>query len=129
MAWGNFLLDVGFGPAAAMTKFRACKLTAAETVGPITGIADDPIGWLQFDMSATDITRGKDASVRVLGVTEAEAAGAIAVGARCQLEADGRVTTIVGASGKRVVGLCVGSPAAAAGDRIALLFEPVGPLA
>jgi hypothetical protein len=130
MAWGNFVLDKGFKASAVVTKFRAVKLTgAAETVGPIAAITDDPIGWLQFDISATDLTRGKDASVRVIGVTEAEASTAIAIGQRCTLDADGRVSALVAASGKRVVGLCVGTPAAVAGDRIAMLIHLVGPVA
>src|SRR6267378_3913831 len=122
MAWGNFVLDVGFTPAAACTKLRAVKMTAAETVGPVTAITDDPIGWLQFDLSAADLARGKDASVRIIGVTEAEATGAIGVNVWCQLEADGRVSARVGSSGKKLVGKCIGSPSSVAGDRIAMLI-------
>jgi hypothetical protein len=124
MAWGNFILDSGFDVTAAVTKFRLVKLTSAETVGAITGIADLPIGVAQYGVSAVEIPKGKTASIRVLGVSEAEAAGAIAVGVRCTQEADGRVSAEVAASGKRLVGICVGHPAAAAGDRIALLFQP-----
>lgn len=121
MAWGNFILDVGFNASAALTKYRGVKLTAAETVGPVTAITDNPIGWEQFGVTAPEIAKGKGSSCRVEGVTEAEASGAIAVGALCQLEADGRVSSIVGASGKRIVGQCVGHPSTNAGDRIAML--------
>lgn len=121
MAWGNFLLDKGFNAAAAMTKFRAVKFSANETVTPVTAATDDICGFAQFSVSAADILRGKGASVRMLGVTEAEASGAIAVGDWVTLEADGRVSSLVNASGKTIVGKCVGTPASVAGDRIALL--------
>src|SRR5215467_7444988 len=110
MAWGNFLLDSGFDAAAAITKFRCVKLSAAETVTPVTAITDTVIGVSQFGVASSEILRGKGASIRIWGVTECEAAGAIAVGQRCQLETTGRVSAEVGASGKRLVGVCVGHP-------------------
>lgn len=129
-AYGNFVLDKGYNAAAALTKYRAVKFSAAETVTPITAITDVIAGFPQFDVSATDLTnRNKGASVRVEGITEAEAAGAIAVGSLVTLEVDGRVSTFVAASGKRVIGRCIGAAAVNAGDRIALLLNVVGPLA
>jgi hypothetical protein len=122
MAWGNFILDSGFDAAAALTKFRLVKLSAAETVTPVTAITDIPIGVSQFGCSAAEILKGKGGSIRLMGVSEVEAAGAIAVGQRCQLETTGRVSAEVGASGKRLVGVCVGHPSTNAGDRIAMLF-------
>ena len=123
MATGNFVLDKGYGCVAAITKFRGVKLTGnTEEVGPVTAITDDPIGWAQFAVSLAEVAKGKGPSVRLIGITEAEAAGAIAVGARCQLEADGRVSALVGASGKRIVGRCVGHAAVNAGDRISMLI-------
>jgi hypothetical protein len=129
MAWGNFVLDKGYDAAAAITKFRAVKYSANEAVTPVTGITDKPAGWAQFAVTAGQITSGKGSTVRLLGVTEAEASGAIAVGVECQLEADGRVSALVGASGKRVVGMCVGTPSTNAGDRIAMLIYRGGGLA
>src|SRR4051812_34492265 len=132
MAWGNFILDKGFDiPAGgAVTKFRAMKLTAnSEEASAVTAITDLIIGFAQFGVTVSEQARGKGASVRVIGVTEAEAAGAIAVGAYVTLEADGRVSNYVAASGKRMIGKCVGSPAVNAGDRIALLINVFGPLA
>jgi hypothetical protein len=122
MAWGNFLLDVGFNSASVLTKYRAVKLSAAEQVTVVTAIADRPIGWSQFDISAAELAKNKGASVRVWGITEAECAGIVNVGDMCQLETDGRVTALVGASGKRIVGQCVGDPSATAGDRISMLI-------
>jgi hypothetical protein len=129
-SYGNFLLDKGYNVAAAITKYRAVKFSAAETVTPVTAITDVIAGFPQFDVSSSELTnRNKGASVRVLGVTEAEAVGAIAVGSLVTLEADGRVSSYVAASGKRVLGRCIGAAAANAGDRIALLLSAEGQLA
>lgn len=123
MAWGNFILDKGFNPNGAdIHKFRAVKLVDVETVDALAANTDEFIGFAQFDDLVADQARGKDVSVRVEGVTEAEAVGAIAVGDWVTLEADGRVSALVAASGKTICGMCVGSPSAVAGDRISLLI-------
>lgn len=131
MATGNFILDKGRRVAAGqtITKFRAVKYSAAEFVTPVTGIADRIAGFAQFGVTAAELLKGKGTNVRVKGYTEAEAAGAIAVGAQVQLEADGRVSSAVGASGKRIVGECVGHPSTNAGDRITLDVMTNGGLA
>jgi hypothetical protein len=117
------MYDVGFNAAVAINKFYAVKMSGnSEEVTPVTAITDNPVGFAQFGVSASEITRGKGASVRVWGVTEAVAVGPIALGVLCTLETDGRVSALVGASGKRIVGQCVGSPAVNANDRIALLL-------
>lgn len=122
MAAGNFILDKGYRLQAAtiVARFRAVKFSAAEEVTVVTAITDRPAGFVQFGITAAELLRGKGATVRMAGFTEAEAAGAIAVGAVCQLEADGRVSALVGASGKRIVGRCVGHAATNAGDRITM---------
>jgi len=127
MATGNYVLDKGYNAAAAITKFRAVKLTAAETVGPVTAATDVVHGFAQFGVTGAEITRGKGASVRIEGITEAEASGAIAVGDIVTVEADGRVSS--NESGQRVVGRCVGHPSTNAGDRISLLLDAQGGLA
>lgn len=122
MAWGNFVLDIGYNASGLINKYRVVKFTAnPEEVTAVTAITDQPAGVEQFGVTAAEILKGKGSSVRVLGVSETEAAGAIAAGNMCQLEADGRVTAAVGASGKRLVGKCMGQPAGVAGDRIAML--------
>lgn len=127
MAHGNFVLDKGYDAAAAITKFRAVKFSAAETVTPVTADTDVIAGFAQFSVSTAEIAKGKGASVRQGGITEAEATGAIAVGQLVTLAADGRVTAAT--SGDRVVGTCVGVPSTNAGDRIALAVVMSGPLA
>lgn len=121
MAYGNFVLDKGYNAAAAITKFRAVKFSAAETVTPVTAITDSIAGFAQFSVSASEITRGKGVTCRQAGITEAEAASAIAVGAICSINTSGQVKTA--ATGERVVGRCVGHAATNAGDRIALEID------
>lgn len=129
MAWGNFLLDKGYGCAAATTKYYAVKFSAAEVVTPVTANTDLIAGFAQFGASTGEIALGKGEDVRLAGVTEAVATGAIGIGVAVQLEADGRVSAAVGASGKRLVGRCVGTPATNAGDRIALFIDICGGVA
>lgn len=124
MAWGNFVLDKGFNVQNPVTKFRVVKFSGnPEEVTAVTGNTDDMAGVTQFGATAAEILNGKGADVRMLGVSEVEAAGAIHIGKFCTLEADGRVSELVGASGKKIVGKCVGSAAVNAGDRIAMLIH------
>ena len=130
MAWGNFLYDKGFNAAVPLTKFRFVKLSGnSEEVTAVTAITDDPIGVSQFSVSAAEIVKDKGCSCRVWGVSEVEAAGAIPIGARVTLEINGTVSAMVAASGKRIVGQCVGTPAVNAGDRIACLLIHGGAVA
>ena len=127
MATGNFVLDKGYRAGGAIGKFRAVKFSAAETVVAVAGIADQIAGFAQFGVTAPELAKGKGASVRVAGHTEAEAASAIALGAQVGIAADGRVKTA--ATGERIVGRCVGHPATNAGDRITLHLTVLGALA
>ena len=78
MATGNFVLDKGYRAGGAITKFRAVKFSAAETVVAVAAITDRIAGFAQYSVTAPEITKGKGASVRVSGQTEAEAASAVA---------------------------------------------------
>lgn len=130
MASGNFVLDKGYDAGGEILKFHAVKYSGeAEEVVPVSSGDDNIAGFAQFGVTTAEIGQGKGASVRILGITEAVASGAIDVGDQCQLESDGRVSAAVAASGKRVVGKCVGNAASTAGDRISLLIDPVGDLA
>lgn len=126
MATGNFVLDKGYECAAAVTKFRAVKYSAAGTVTPVTALSDLVAGFAQFGVTAAEILRGKGCVVRMEGITEAEASAAIAIGAWVELVADGRVRTATISSGARIVGRCVGNPSTNAGDRIALHVTQFG---
>jgi predicted RecA/RadA family phage recombinase len=119
-ATGNFVLDKGYRAAAAITKRRAVKFSAAETVTPVTALGDTIAGFALFSVAAGEITKGKGCTVRQQGIVEAEASAAIAIGAVVELIADGRVRTATASSAARIVGRCVGSPATNAGDVISL---------
>ncbi len=110
---GNYIQDKGYDAAAALTKFRAVKFTAAETVGPVTADTDVIAGVVQHDVSAAEILRGKGASVRVEGDSQMECTGNIAIGALVVIAADGRAVT--GTAGDRVIGHCVEANADGAG--------------
>ena len=125
-AYGNFVLDKGYDAAAAITKFRAVKFSAEETVTPVTAITDQVIGVEQFGVSAAEILKGKGASVRTDGITEMECSAAIAIGALVSIAADGRCKTA--ATGERIVGLCV-KATANAGERAAVRLRLPGVLA
>jgi len=114
MATGNYVMDKGYNVAAALAKFRGVKFSAEETVTPVTAATDQIAGVTQVAVSAGEITKGKGASVRVMGATEWECSAAIAVGALVTMASDGRCKT--GAAGERVVGMCV-EPTSNAGER------------
>jgi len=126
MATGNFVLDKGYRAAGALTKFRAVKFSAAETVTPCTAITDQIAGIVQFGVTAGELAKGKGALVRTMGQSEMEAAAAITVGAAVCINASGQAT--VATTGARVVGTCVGHPAATAGDRITVRLAVGGAL-
>jgi hypothetical protein len=101
----NYLQDKGYNAAAALTKFRAVKFSAAETVTPVTAITDTVAGVVQHDVTSGEILKGKGASIAVEGDTIMEAAGAIVIGVQVCIAADGRALTRT--SGNRIIGHCV----------------------
>lgn len=124
MASGNFILDKGYDAAAALTKYRAVKFSAAETVTPITGATDKVAGVEQFGVTSGEILKGKGASIRVMGRTEMEASEAIAVGDLVAITTDGRARIAVATS--RQIGQCVGEASSGAGDRITVQLDLPG---
>lgn len=122
-ATGNFILSKGYDAAVALTKFRAVKFSAEETVTPVTGIADMVIGVAQFGVTTAEILKGKGASVAVEGITEMEASLAIAVGAEVGIATDGRAAAM--GVGVRSVGVCT-KGCAAAGERISVKLNLPG---
>jgi hypothetical protein len=109
----NYIQDKGYNAAEALTKFRAVKFTAAETVGPVTADTDVIAGVVQHDVTAAEILLGKGASIAVEGDTLMECTGNIAIGALVVISANGRATT--GTAGDRVIGHCVEANADGAG--------------
>jgi hypothetical protein len=126
MATGNYLQDKGYDAAAAITKFRAVKFSAEETVTPVTAITDVIAGVAQVGVSAGELAKGKGVAVRQDGSTEWECSAAIAVGALVSAGTDGRCKTA--ATGERVHGHCE-EATAAAGDRARVHLKLNGALA
>lgn len=114
MATGNYIQDKGYNAAAAITKFRAVKFSAEETVTPVTAATDVIAGVAQVAVSAAEILKGKGVQVRRMGATEWECSAAINIGAMVAMAADGRCKTA--AAGERVVGVC-DEPTLNAGER------------
>lgn len=126
MADSNFVLSRGFIPAAgqAFTKHRAVKMSAAETVTPITAAGDVTIGVAEMDVTLADAAKGKDVTVQMIGIVEMEASVALAVGALVGLAANGRAAAA--GAGVRTIGVVVGNPAGAAGERVSVLLALPG---
>jgi len=122
----NYIQHKGYKAAAALTKFRAVKFTAAETVGPVAADTDIIAGVVQHDVTAGEITRGKGASVAVEGDTIMECAGNIAIGALVTIGATGLATT--GTAGDRVIGHCVEANADGAGGFARVHLNPAAGL-
>lgn len=126
-AYGNFVLDKGYDAAAALTKYRAVKFSAEETVTPVTAITDQVAGIEQFGVTAAELLKGKGASVREMGISEMEIAATIAVGQMVTINASGLAKPA--ANGERIVGVCVKGATFAAGERCAVRLTLPGPLA
>lgn len=125
MADSSFVLSRGFDAEAAITKFRAVKAgTAAESVVPVAAANDEVLGVAMFDVTAAEILQGKGASVAMMGIIEMEASVALAVGDDVGISANGRAAAA--GVGVRTIGVCVGNPAGAAGERISVLLSLPG---
>jgi len=101
----NYIQDKGYNAAVALTKFRAVKFSAAETVTPVTAITDMVAGVVQHDVSTPEIAKGKGASIAVEGDTLWEASAAITIGQRVSIASDGRCKAF--GAGERIMGHCV----------------------
>ena len=101
----NYLQHKGYTAAAALTKFRAVKFSAAETVTPVTGITDVIAGVVQHDVTSGEILKGKGADIAVDGDSVMECGGNISIGARVCIDSSGRAVTQT--TGNRVIGHCV----------------------
>jgi len=110
----NYMQDKGYDAAAAITKFRAVKFSAEETVTPVTAAADIVAGVAQESVSAGDITHGKGCVIAVEGDTEWECSEALAVGTRVAIGNDGTINAA--GAGEKIHGWVV-EPTTATGQR------------
>lgn len=104
MPTGNFIQDKGYDAAVALTKYRAVKFSAVETVTPVTALTDLICGINQFDVTAAEIAKGKGATVRRMGASVMEASEAINPGQEVAIAADGRAKVAVATN--RIIGIC-----------------------
>ena len=111
----NYMQDKGYDAAAAITKFRAVKFSAEETVTPVTAALDIVAGVAQESVTADEILQGKGVPIAVEGDTEWECSEAIAVGQPIAIGTDGRCQVGTTAA-ERVHGWCV-EPTTASGQR------------
>lgn len=127
MATANDVMTKGYNAAAALTKYRAVKFSAAETVTPVTAITDVVCGIVQNTLASGDITnRGMGAQVRVMGASLVEAASAITIGVLVSINTSGQAKAA--ATGERVIGMCV-EAASGAGKYARVQLVVPGPLA
>src|SRR5574342_81830 len=119
MADSNFVLSRGFDAAAAVTKRRFVKVSAVDTVTPVTAASDVVCGVARYDVTAADILRGKGVSVDMMGIAEVEASAAITINTLVGISANGRLAA--SGAGVRTVGLALTS-AANAGDTVTVLL-------
>lgn len=123
-ASGNFVLDKGFIAAAAVTKFRAVKMSGAvDTVTPVAAANDQVIGIAQYSVSAGEIAKAKRASVRLSGISEMEIAEAINEGDEISIDTVGRA--VVSAATERIVGVAL-SAASTSGNRVSVMLSLPG---
>ena len=111
----NYIQDKGYDAAAAITKFRAVKFSAEETVTPVTAGATDTVaGIAQEAVSAADILHGKGCPIATMGDSEWECSEALAVGVRVTVGNDG--TCNAAGAGEKIHGWVV-EPTTATGQR------------
>jgi hypothetical protein len=111
----NFVLDKGFQAQSAVTKFYVVKYgTADQTCTAVTGANQVPLGVVQEDASAADVTKGRIVNVRLMGIARCVAGAAITRGTRVGVGATGKVLPMVGTAGlvENTVGIAMMSSAA-----------------
>ena len=117
----------GRNASGPITKHRFVKVDTAATDGE-TVMQCDTAGELaygasMFSVSASEITKGKGASVIIEGRAILEASEALAVGDKVSTAADGRAA--VAAAGDNVLGV-IDEPAAGAGDQCSVHLWAAG---
>jgi hypothetical protein len=121
----NFQMDKGFAATAAITKFRAVKLSNAgpQTVAPFAAGADIPWGIAQESLSTAEQARNFGIPVAEIGAggeTEMEAgATGVSIGDAIVCDAAGRGVPVGTASAGTIV-IGIARQAAASGLRFTM---------
>jgi hypothetical protein len=116
----NFVLDLPYKAAAAISQFQGVKLSADDTVTPVSALTDACIGVAQETISAGDVTSGRVCDIRVMGVTRAKSGGTCTRGTAAACNASGLFQNA--ATTNRVAGIFLTS--GVSGDQVNLLLVP-----
>ncbi len=121
----NYVLDLPFQIAVAVTKYQAVKLTANDQeCTPVTALGEAILGIAMETASAQDATDGRHISVAVMGTAVWEADAAVAIGDVLRTSADGQAAQLAAATAdQNVVGIAL-TAAANAGEWITVLLTP-----
>lgn len=121
----NMVLDKGMYPDAASNSFKCQKLvtTAKEHVTE-AGAGEPVFGVLQETVSSDDVTNGRVANIRVMGISRCIADGAITIGDKLEAGATGYVSKATATTAKQYqVGIAL-TTVTTAGDHIDVLLTP-----
>ena len=118
---GNSILELGFDAAAALTQYTAVKLSANQTVTPVTAEGDLWIGITQFGVTAGEILEGKGATVWMLGTSLIKVGtGGVTLGTVVVMDANG--LAVASNTGARPLGIALNT--GVAGDFVPVLLQP-----
>jgi len=118
--FGNEILDKEYKAAGAITKFRVLKFDAADGDVVQAAAATDSL----YGIAQHTAASGERVRARTIGISEAEAGGAITRGALLTSDADGKVVAAAPAAGvnNRIIG--VAAQSAVLGDIFPVLLSP-----
>lgn len=117
----NPAFALGYNAAAALTKYKAVKMSDDMTVTPVTAEGDVWVGVSQYGVTLAEIDQGKGASITHMGVElMVVGVGGVAEGTIGVLDATGGV--IASNSGARPLGIVLAT--GVEGDYVPVLLTP-----
>lgn len=123
-AWRQYLLDKGFNPGAAITKYRACKISSLGSDGLVvaqaTAVTDIFFGVSDEEILTAEQTAGKRIRLVLMGVAIVECGAAVTAGQLLTFDTSGRAVPAVTAS--RSLGLAL-STGSGAGKYVSVLVD------
>lgn len=118
MAGANYIVDKSFKPNAAVVQFRVVKATADKDGCAPCGLGERPLGVIQEEVNAADVTNGRAVAVRSIGITRAVAGAVLANDVPVRSDANGKMVGLAAATANQEQVGIVRTPAAADGDLI-----------
>lgn len=130
---GDYILTKGMkvlatynsSAAAGVTRFRAVKFAAGDTIDLNAAATTPSLGIVQEDVDVAKVATGKVvAAVQIMGTSKmfVQTAASIVQGARLTVGSAGGA--VIAASGNQQVGINLSSITVAAGDLIDVLLTP-----